>query len=335
MGLCFCAYPFVQSLNQLYMVHAGLALGLVCSGLMPNVVLLSNWFIHYRGSVIGLLVAASSLAGAILPLAISPLVINPEFGWRWGFASLSLAFLIFALIPGMFLLRAAPAEVGQTPDGRPTKQHKVQHLLDGVSFHRALRSRTLWVLAFGSACLWFCIQAMNSQATIFFEQEIELSPQRATLLFSAIYWSSVVGKLLFGALSDRLPKRKVLLITSIVLLCGCLLLFDTKNGMLVLNQEIFQLGLFTMVFGLGFGGSFTMIQLVVVESFGQQALGKILGVVIFIDSMGAALGTALTGQLRTTTGGYLEPFIMVVIVAALGVAGVLLIRPVRASTTTD
>ena len=82
-----------------------------------------------------------------------------------------------------------------------------------------------------------------------------------------------------------------------------------------------------MVFGLGFGGSFTLIQLVAVESFGQLALGRILGVVTFVDTMGGALGTLLAGQIRTATGDYFLPFAIVTVVAVVAVANVLLIRP--------
>ena len=82
-----------------------------------------------------------------------------------------------------------------------------------------------------------------------------------------------------------------------------------------LTTSLPRLCLFAVVFGLGFGGSFTMIQLVAVETFGQRSLGKILGVITLIDALGAAGGTILTGQLKTSTGGYLLPFTVVTGVA--------------------
>ncbi|MDP7042101.1 MAG: MFS transporter, partial [Gammaproteobacteria bacterium] len=98
LGICFACYPFATSLDQIYVLHGFFALGLVLCGLMPNVVLLSQWFVRYRGAVIGLLSSASSLAGGVLPLAIAPLVLNPEYGWRWGYGSLAVAFIVFALL---------------------------------------------------------------------------------------------------------------------------------------------------------------------------------------------------------------------------------------------
>jgi len=339
LAVCFCLYPFAANLQQLYLLHVGFALGLVLCGLMPNVVLLSQWFVRYRGVVVGLLTSASSLAGGLLPLAIAPLVLNPEYGWRWGFGALAIAFIVFGLIPGLLALKASPADVGQLPDGRvaadgeDTLATKKAQEQSGVSFSVALRSRTLWALAVSSACLWYSISAINSQATIFFEQDAGLTPAKATLLYSAIFWCGVAGKLLFGALSDKISKQKVMLASASLLFCGTLLVFAPNEGELQLTQNVPQLMAFAVAFGLGYGGSFTMIQLVCVECFGQRALGKLLGIIIFVDSLGGALGIAVAGQLKAGTGSYLVPFATVAVVTFIAIVGVLLIKPLTDEST--
>ncbi|MBL8200791.1 MAG: MFS transporter [Chromatiales bacterium] len=319
LGITFIAYPAARSLQDLYLLHAVIAVGLILSGLMPNVVLLSRWFSARRGTAVGVLVAGSSLAGATLPVAISPLVNDPALGWRVGMGVLAAAFWLLAVLPAFLVLRDTPAPEGAGTGPAPP--------VDGVTFAVALRSRTLWCLAIGSACLWFAIQAMTSQITIYFEQEAGLAPQRATALYSTILACSVAGKFLFGAVSDRFRKQRVMVVTSLTLLAGCLLLFTAGDGGLALAGNPAQLAAFAVIFGLGFGGSFTLIQLVAVESFGQLALGRILGVVTFVDTMGGAAGTLLAGQIRTATGDYFVTFTVVVIVAVIALANVLLIRP--------
>jgi MFS family permease len=334
MAVCFSLYPFAQSVIHLYILHAGLAFGLVLGGLLVNVVLLSNWFITRRGAVIGLLVAMSSLSGLILPNLISPLVNDPQYGWRWGFGALAGAFWIFAVLPGFFLLKEHPADVGLAADGAPPEEAPSTATREGVPFRAALRSRTLWVLALGSACLWFTFQAINSQITIFLELEGGFAPQAATRLYSMIFGFSIAGKFLFGAISDSFAKRHVMIVTSAILLLGCFLVFEPGDDGMQLTGNLTQLTIFTIVFGLGYGGSFTMIQLVCVESFGPRALGKILGIVICVDSVGGMLGTVLTGQMKTATGSYLLPFSVVLIVAAIGMVNVLMIRPVPVASHT-
>jgi sugar phosphate permease len=321
LGCAFLTYPAARSLQDLYVLHGVIAVGLILSGLMPNVVLLSRWFRERRGTAVGVLVAGSSLAGATLPVAISPLVNDPAYGWRAGFGLLAVAFWLFAVLPAFLVLREPPAAAFAGESGTPLPA-------DGVTFARALRSRTLWCLAVGSACLWFSIQAMTSQITIYFEQEAGLAPERATALFSTILAFSVAGKFLFGTVSDLFHKRQVMVVTSLTLLAGCLLLYTSAGTGVALTRSPLQLTAFAVIFGLGFGGSFSLIQLVAVESFGQLALGRILGVVTFVDTMGAAAGTLLAGQLRTATGNYFVTFNVVTVVAIIAVANVLLIRPV-------
>jgi MFS family permease len=331
LAVAFCAYPFARSMTQLYVLHALLGMGLALAGLLVNVVLLSRWFVARRGLVVGALASGSSLAGAALPLAISPWVNDPAFGWRWGYGGLAVAFCALALLPGFLLLRENPAAVGQNPDGAATPPATGAATQSGASLGTALRSRTLWCLALGSACLWFSIQAVTSQITIFLEREAGFTPLRATQLFSLIFALSFFGKFLYGAVSDWFPKRHVMLAASLTLLAGCLLLFDFGAGGPRLVTDPGRLTAFAVVFGLGFGGSFTMIQLTVVESFGQRDLGKILGVVIFVDGIGGGIGPAIAGQLATGTGTYLAPFAVVTAVAVIAVVNVLFIRPLQRS----
>lgn len=337
MALTFSVYPFARGVGDLYLLHCGVALGLILCGLMPNVVLLSNWFVARRGTVVGILVAGSSLAGAVLPMSIAPLVNDPELGWRYGLGALAAAFWLFAVLPAFLVLRESPAQVGQFPDGRPAPAGGTDGppVRDGVPFRQALRTRTLWCLALGSACLWFATQAMVSQVTIFFEQEAGFDPLRATSLYSTLMAFSVAGKFAFGAVSDRFAKRRVMLVTSSLLLAGCLCLFTVGPDGPTLSADPARLQLFAVVFGLGFGGSFTMIQLVAVESFGQLELGKILGMIVFVDTMGGVLGTLLAGELRTVSGDYFLPFAVVTLVALVAVVNVLLIRPVRPAGPAD
>lgn len=113
LAITFTAYPFAGSVTALYALHAVIAVGLILSGLMPNVVLLSRWFDARRGMVVGILVAGSSLAGAILPLAIAPLVNDRALGWRAGFGLLAGAFWLCAVLPGFLVLRESPASVSR------------------------------------------------------------------------------------------------------------------------------------------------------------------------------------------------------------------------------
>ena len=322
-------YPFTTALWQLYALHLVFGLTMVAAGLMINVVLLSSWFNVKRGMVVGILVAGSSLAGFLLPNMISGLVASPDYGWRWGFG---LAALLVWLVPVPIVLlfvKDKPADVGQFPDGldHPPVGQENPAALPGLTLRQAMRTSTLWALALGSFCLWFSITAVNSQITIFLEQEAGLAIRQATLLYSLVLGFSVLGKFLFGWLADHHPKQRVMIIASLVMLLGCLLLFELPVDGIALTSSVPQLVLFTLIYGLGFGGAFTMIQLVCVASFGQRELGKILGFVIFIDTVGAVIGIAGIGFLKDYTGAYLAPFSVVTLMALIGAINMWFVRP--------
>ena len=338
MALTYSFYPFASSIETLYRLHILMAAGLVMSGLGPNVILVSNWFKKHRGKVVGMVIASSSLGGATLPLLISPIVNNPEWGWRWGFGLLSICFWIFAVIPVYKVIRPSPESMGLHPDGNQETQVDGSEILTGqpieekdrTRFKDALFSRALFCLGIGSACLWFAIQGLNSQIRIFFELDVGFTAQQSVLLFSIIYWFSFIGKFSFGALSDRLPKRTVLFISSCVLFIGSLLLFEVSGNELILTKNTMQLSLFTIFFGLGFGGSFSMIQLVAVETFGKQYLGRVLGIISMVDGLAAAGATQLlAGMADDASGSYLQAFALVAIVTLLGIINVFFIKPIK------
>jgi nitrate/nitrite transporter NarK len=79
---------------------------------------------------------------------------------------------------------------------------------------------------------------------------------------------------------------------------------------LLLPQEAVLWGGLTL-FGLGWGGLYTLLQLLAADYFGPPHLGKILGAITVLDTFGGGLGPAVIGSLRESSGGYDSAFLMV------------------------
>ncbi|MEQ8515641.1 MAG: MFS transporter, partial [Chromatocurvus sp.] len=137
----------------------------------------------------------------------------------------------------------------------------------------------------------------------------------------------------FGWLADYRPAKEVMILASLTLLAGCFLLFEPQLFEPTLTRNRTQLTMFTIVYGLGFGGAFTMIQLVCVASFGQRELGKILGFIVLCDTVGAVIGIAGIGFLKDLSGAYTVPFTIVTGVAVIGLLNMVFIRPLSAEKT--
>ena len=81
--------------------------------------------------------------------------------------------------------------------------------------------------------------------------------------------------------------------------------------------------LFLIPFGLGYGGSFVLIQRLAADFFGQRDYPKILGAITIGDTLGAVLGGLVTGWLADKySGDYTVGFYGVII--ATGIAVILM-----------
>ena len=56
----------------------GISLCLV--GVLPSIVLVSNWFVRRRGLALGILLTGTSIGGVVIPQIATPLI--TAYGWR-------------------------------------------------------------------------------------------------------------------------------------------------------------------------------------------------------------------------------------------------------------
>jgi nitrate/nitrite transporter NarK len=75
-----------------------------------------------------------------------------------------------------------------------------------------------------------------------------------------------------------------------------------------------------IVFGLGYSGTFTMIQLYIINLFGGAAYGTILGILSFIDTLAASMGVAVLGAMRKQNGSYHQAFLMMALLTLASLA---------------
>jgi MFS family permease len=86
--------------------------------------------------------------------------------------------------------------------------------------------------------------------------------------------------------------------------------------LLLLYLDVGTVYLFAIPFGLTYGGTFVLLQLLVVEYFGRKEYPRILGVVTLIETIGGALGPFVTARIADASGGdYSRAFYGVVIAA--------------------
>ena len=177
----------------------------------------------------------------------------------------------------------------------------------GPTLKQAVTTPVFYVLAFVTAALWFATFGMLQHQSIFIGKDLGVDSARLPLIFSMFFWFAIMGKLLFSWLSDRVDKLRVMFVAVLSLVVGLLLLRTVSADNFV------GLYAYAVVFGVGFGASFSMIQLVLAEYFSGASYGKILAVLTTVDSLAGSAGVSYMGQVRVAQGSYLPAFDLLIV----------------------
>ncbi|MFH7042260.1 MFS transporter [Paucibacter sp. JuS9] len=306
LSLAYYLYSRVGSPMEVYGIHLLFAIVLVGCGLNVGVILVSNWFEAKRGTALGIAIMGTSVGGMIFPPLITQLVSSQ--GWRAAFVTLA-AVPAVLLVLAALVVRSRPADVGELAFGAGTasKAGAPQGLSSGLSFGEALRTPTFWILCF-TACMTFYAM-MSAMAHLFLHmQDLGFAPPVAAKALSLMFGLALVGKLVFGALSDWLDQKLVYLANLAVMLSGAVALATLK-----VDWVWIAVGLF----GLGWGGMYTMLQLQAINAFGLKAAGKVLGTLVMVEAIGGGVGIFATGVLFDIHKNYQLAFGLICVLLTL------------------
>lgn len=298
-------YSYVSSLTQLFIIYGLLSLAITLCGLLPSMVITSRWFKKNRGLAVGILLMASSLGGAVLPLIVGPILDTD--GWRTALVTLTIIGGVMMVVPTIFVIRDWPRDRGgltQEAVDAPlsvAKHHDQNFASQMTTFgilRELLQSPKFYLLAFSTGAMWFCISGAIQHQSIYLGKDLGMGGQQLATTFSVFFFSSVIGKLLFGWISDFFRKIDIMLLATLNLVLG-LLIFRFLD-----SENIASVYAYAVIYGIGFAGVFTMIQLTIAEFYAGPAYGRILGLFIFIDTLAGGLGIAIVGQLRASFESY-------------------------------
>lgn len=297
LSLCIAAYSQMTSLTHLYLINVGIALVLALAGLVLNVLIVSRWFVRKRGTALGLTLVGTSLGGIIFPRLGA--VLLRTHTWREAMLmEAAIPLVVMAILA--LVTRDSPSEMGLQPLGATGAPGSAQ-AVSGMEYQDAIRTRTFWILTFCAMTTFYCILAAQAHMVLHLKGmgwPLEKAAGGVGILFTM----GLVGKFLIGYLADKLERRVVFLSNISIMLVGALCLASMKEALL---------WPFILIFGLGWGGLYTMLQLTCMDSFGTRAGGKILGTITVLDAIGGGLGIWITGVLFDRSRSYEGAFALI------------------------
>lgn len=300
LSACFYFYGQAQSLVDMYILHIFMGLVLCISGMIVNVILITKWFNNSRGLAIGILLAGTSVGNGFFPQINAYLLSIGD--WREVMLWLSLIPLCY--IPFLLLLVKESPEALNQENQEIDQDFSQTNNSGGLTLKEALSTKNFWLLSLMAFCTFYSILAMTGH--VFLLMIEENSRQVAATGVSIIFVGGFIGKVLSGKMAEVVGRKKVLLTGVAVMFSGSIFIV-----LALFFKDPIYIWVGLALYGTGWGGLYTLIQLLTADLFGLIALGKIMGVINILDTFGGGLGPYMTGILYDITQSYLLPFSLI------------------------
>jgi len=304
LSAAYFAYSRLEGLAQMYAIHVAFALALLSSGTMVVIVLVSSWFVEKRGLAIGIALLGTSAGSFLLPPLNAELI--ARLGWRETFA-LEALFPLVVLLVVAALVRNSPAAFGRTAVG--VTQGGPDPLQTGLEFGQALRTRSFWAIGLSGFLIYYSILALFNHLFLHM-RDLGYEPRVAAGALALLSLVAMISKLSSGWLADRFDRHRVFMGCLGIMLAGVACLATLRGGAWVWSA--------VALIALGWGGLFTLYNMLTVSNFGLKAIGKINGTVSSMESFGGGLGIWLTGKFFDMYGSYQVPFLILLGCVAAG-----------------
>jgi MFS family permease len=282
------AITYMQNYTQYLLIYFALSIGITFSGLLPSMVIITNWFSKNRGLAVGVFLLGSSFGGIIYPQFAKWLIKTYELDWKQALQGVAVLGLVLSAIPWLFIKNKP--ETTETPEESTSKANSTLQLSD------VLKSPVFYLLLLITAAFWFCGFGVLSHLRMYLNEH-NYNREEAINVGSWFFTFSVVGKISFGYISDKYNKYNVLVVGTVFLIIGILALkyIDLSPNMAYL---------YAVAYGVGYSGAFTMIQTTVAQLYKGEDFSRVLGWVSSFDSIGGFLGVWSLGYFQVKTGNY-------------------------------
>ena len=291
--------------------------------------LLARWFQRRRTTVLGLVVAGSSLGGLIL-IPFSAYLVELT-NWKTSWIVLGLIITALAVPLGFIFLKNRPSDLGLEPDGDPTtvnsSTERRRGLFEVDEWWRSFGSRPMWHLSAAYTVCGVTVGIISIHFVPYAQEQVGVSATTAGLIFGYMMGLNVVGAIGGGFLADRFGRKNVLGavyfvrgLAYVALLAG--LVAVERNIVITLpmgwgdiawlawmgSPGLLSLWVFATLAGFSWIASVPVTTSLTADVYGLRALGAISGISFLCHQVGAFASITLAGVLYDQTQSYFLPF---------------------------
>lgn len=314
------------SMWQIILLYTTLiASGYALSTTLAGQVLAVKWFPDRVGFAVGMAALGSSFGGIVMPPLLGKLLVL--YGWRD--ANLMLAALVaVVVVPMVWLVVRFPRD-GEGRVAKPSADAQAAAAAgkqeEPWGFVEVLREPTFWII--GLACLGTTLASYSFITSVgTYAHDLGIDTERMSYLFPVLAAAGIVGRLVLGALADKVDTRYLYWVATAIIWATLLLTLDTPDYLTLIA--------IAGLIGLGAGGLLPICCVMVEQKFGARSFPRVMGMATPFFSFSAAFGPMISALIRDRTGDYRIAF--GVYLAVLPVAAVIMFflhkRPMQRRT---
>ena len=264
-------------------------IGFSASFLLPSAVVVAEWMPQRKNLGMGIIIGSMSVGAA----ALAPVVgwCSGKYGWRPSLQGV--AAIIMLLAPLIWLIVRAPP-IAASPGRRPVRAKVDLHavakdLLSPVYILTALGSTFAFL---GLGCVQFHVISVLLKAGY--------RADFANLAFSGTWLLSALGAYVLGGIADRLGTVRILAAALATGALGTLALLCAADK----HVGIACVTMFVVLWGASSNCISQITPVILVERFGTEHLGTLVGVEFGISGVVGAFAPLTTGLIYDKFGDY-------------------------------
>ncbi len=308
-ALGFLLLAQATALWQIYLLFATLfPAAMVLMGTLVSQTLVTRWFTNKRGTAIGVSSMGTSIGGIAFPLLVAWWLAETG-SWRdVAHALFALAIVVVAPLTWIVLRRRSPAETHAEASGFD-ESYSILAVVRSAAFLIPIGGLVPLNLAFGAIQFNLGAYASDLGHAGFAGSLIAISSA-----------SMIVGKLLFGALADRVRHRYLYWLAAGFMLVALFLLSGAPLKPLMILAVVFV--------GLAGGGILPIMAVIVSARFPVEQFGRVMGLVMLSLSF-ASLGPLIAGWVYDLNGSYDPAFLLFAVLLVPAIVAMIWLPPPR------
>ena len=316
---------FMTSLWQFYLFF-----GIILSASMgifqvPLTASVTMWFKRHLGTGMGLLQSAQGVG----PLVAVPIMLLVIALFGGGLSGLRAAFWVPGIIGGVAILALVrlfydePAQIGMRPLGasenepvRKMQVGEIAKIRTRVFFKQAQRTLAFWNLI--GIHFWGCAgHAIVLVYLVAIAEAEGVSPGLAAGAFVTLSVTSTVTRFAVPVMADRVGSKGVMAV--------CFSLQTLPIVMLFFSTDAWHFYLFSVLFGIGFGGEMSAFPIINRQYYGSAPIGTTYGWQMMGAGVGMAAGSLTGGWLRDWTGNFDATMGLSLVLSLVGVLSIVVL----------